>query len=92
MIEVEQKAKLKAKRTAERLAKRKALVDSFSPNGNVSADMMAAVLGIGVSTLWAHVKAGKIRKPLKLSARTSVWSGKYAEYVRDNGFDQGGQL
>ena len=37
------------------------------------AKEVAAVLGIGVSTWWAWVKAGKAPKGIKLGSRTTVW-------------------
>lgn len=41
--------------------------------GNYRAREAAQYLGIGVSTLWAFTKAGKIRS-IKLSPRVTLWS------------------
>ncbi|RII84627.1 hypothetical protein CJO09_03910 [Neopusillimonas maritima] len=39
----------------------------------VRIPQVSAVCGLGRSTIWVWVKAGKFPKPLKLSTRTSVW-------------------
>lgn len=51
----------------------------LAKEGLTRAKPAASHLGIGVSSWWLYVKQGRIRKPLKLTERTSVWD---CEYVR----------
>ncbi|HHJ13259.1 MAG TPA: AlpA family phage regulatory protein [Gammaproteobacteria bacterium] len=45
---------------------------------------VAALLGIGVSTVWAWVKEGKLPAPVKLSERVTVWDRAELEsWVRE---------
>ena len=37
------------------------------------AQLLGQILPIGSSTLWRWVKSGKFPKPVKLSARVTVW-------------------
>lgn len=39
----------------------------------VRAKDAAAFLGLGTSTVWRWAREGRIPKPIKLSARASVW-------------------
>lgn len=64
----------------ERAKERQLLVNTFPETGMVRIKSMAAFLNISESAAWAYVAQGRIRKPIKLSPRTSVWK---AEYVRD---------
>jgi len=52
----------------------------FPLEGNVRAKQAYAFLAIGKSTFHLYVQQGRIKKPMKYSPRTSVWS---AEYIRD---------
>lgn len=41
--------------------------------GFVRLPVVLKVLGIGRSSFWAGIKAGRYPKPVKLGPRTSVW-------------------
>ena len=43
------------------------------PEGFVRLPVVIRVLGIGKTTWWCGIKAGRFPKPVKLGARTSAW-------------------
>ena len=59
-------------------------------DGNTRAKDAARFLGIGLSSFHLAVKQGRIRKPVKLSARTSVWSCEYIRDLAANGLPEAG--
>jgi len=51
--------------------------EHFPQDGNTRARAAAKFLSIGLSSFHLYVKQGRIKKPIKLSVRTSVWDCKY---------------
>jgi predicted DNA-binding transcriptional regulator AlpA len=43
------------------------------PEGFVRLPVVIRVMGIGKTTWWNGIKAGRFPKPVKLGARTSAW-------------------
>lgn len=55
----------------------KTQVKVFPEDGMVRAQLIADFLGIGLSTVWYWVKIGRLKPPVRIGARTSVWDAKY---------------
>lgn len=70
------------------LEQRKALADSFPMDGKVRVQQFAAYLNIGVSSIWKLAKDGRIKKPQKLGARTSVWDAGYVRMLGEEGIPE----
>ena len=60
---------------------RKLTPDCLPLDGNTRAKAAVRFLGIGLSSFHLAVKQGRIKKPLKLSERTSVWSCEYIRHL-----------
>ncbi|WP_308364308.1 MULTISPECIES: hypothetical protein [unclassified Microbulbifer] len=50
------------------------------PDAFCRAKECARYLGIGLSTWWLWVNQGKVKRPIKLGPKTSVWK---AGYIRE---------
>lgn len=79
---------LKANNNESKLQRRKAYADTFPHTGKVRVQQFAAYLNIGVSSVWKLAKDGRIKKPQKLGARTSVWDAEYVRMLSENGIPE----
>jgi len=60
----------------------------FPTDGMVRAAQSAKHLSISISGWWLYVKQGRIERPLKLGARTSVWKAQYVRGLAENGIPE----
>ncbi len=52
---------------------------------------VAALTGMGVSTIWAKCKAGEFPKPIKLSTRLTCWKASEVQaWLESKGGQQNG--
>jgi predicted DNA-binding transcriptional regulator AlpA len=56
------------------------MLKTLPDSGFVRLPSILAVIPVSKSTWWAWVKEGRVKRPLKLGARVSVWE---AQYIRD---------
>ncbi|WP_181389646.1 helix-turn-helix transcriptional regulator [Leucothrix pacifica] len=59
--------------------------NTIAYDGLTGAKPASKFLGIGVSSWWLYVKQGRIKKPLKLSTRTSRWECPYVRKLGKEG-------
>ncbi len=65
---------------------RQHLADTMPKAGGMArAKQCAAFLDIGKSTFDLYVKQGRIRKPVKMGARVSVWPAEYIRGLAESG-------
>jgi predicted DNA-binding transcriptional regulator AlpA len=48
--------------------------DSLPDTSNVRLPVVMGLYGVSAATIWRNVKSGRIPKPRKLTARTTVWN------------------
>ena len=74
----------------EREEQRRILAETFPKTGKVRINQLAAYLNIGVSTAWLYIKEGRIKKPMKLGARISVFDAEYGHSLYLHGLPEAG--
>lgn len=65
-------------------------LDSMPHDGLTTAKSSAKFLKIGLSSWWLAVKQGRIKKPIKLSIRTSRWECEYVRKLANEGLPPAG--
>ena len=75
----------------EKARNRQVLADTFPHSGKVRMKQVAAYLSIAESTAWAYIKAGRIKRPTKLGARTSVFDAEYVRMLGETGIPEASQ-
>ena len=60
----------------------------FPVEGKVRAKQIAKFLSIGLSTFWLYVNQGRVKQPMRLSARVSVWDAAYIRGLAEHGIPQ----
>jgi len=64
--------------------------NTFPTEGNVRAAENSLFLGVCKSAFWRYVAEGRIKKPLKLTPRVSVWDAKYIRRLAAEGLPEPG--
>lgn len=63
----------------------------FPHEGKVRAKQIAKFLSIGLSSWWLYVKLGRVKEPMRLSPRVSVWDAAYIRDLAANGIPEANQ-
>lgn len=79
------KPRKRAPLSTAQLEKRQVLTQTFPSTGKVRVSQCAAFLGIGESTFWSLVKAGRIEQPMRFGKRLSVWDAAYIQRLAKQG-------